>query len=142
MSRAITIATYPVKDILPNVDKGATFKITVDGTVYVSKLSSLRLRTFQQNAECVCCGRKGTIMGLDLPVGTEKPHLNLYCQEGNKMIMMTKDHIIAKSKGGKNHISNMQTMCSPCNAKKADKSPEEYAIYLEARKQSQPKRKS
>ena len=34
---------------------------------------------------------------------------------------MTKDHIIPKSKGGKNELSNYQTMCTYCNNEKADK---------------------
>ena len=44
---------------------------------------------------------------------------------------MTKDHITPKAKGGKDHISNMQTMCSTCNWEKKDgekffKSEEEF----------------
>ena len=54
---------------------------------------------------------------------------------------MTKDHILPKSRGGKNHISNMQTMCCRCNSKKGDKTPEQYALYLEARRKSEPDKK-
>ena len=35
--------------------------------------------------------------------------------ENNEEILFTKDHITPRSKGGKNHISNYQTMCSKCN---------------------------
>jgi 5-methylcytosine-specific restriction endonuclease McrA len=35
--------------------------------------------------------------------------------------MMTKDHIMPKSKGGKNHFDNYEPMCSDCNTEKADK---------------------
>ena len=38
--------------------------------------------------------------------------------------MMTKDHIIPKSKGGPDCIDNFQTMCEECNKKKKDDMPD------------------
>lgn len=35
-----------------------------------------------------------------------------------KEVMFNVDHIIPKSKGGTNHIDNIQIMCFPCNCKK------------------------
>jgi len=136
-----TIATYPAEEILSNISKKAIFEVEINNKKYTSKLNSLRLRTFQKSIRCICCGRKGTEMGLDLPSHTDKPHFNLYCIEGKKKILMTKDHIIPKSKGGRNHISNMQTMCCHCNTKKGDKNPEEYTKYLEKRTRSKQKKR-
>ena len=46
-------------------------------------------------------------------------HFNLYGINKNyEEILFTKDHIIPKSKGGDNKISNYQTMCYNCNYKK------------------------
>ena len=46
-------------------------------------------------------------------------HMNRYALDSdNNEVLMTKDHIIPASKGGKNHISNFQTMCTDCNFKK------------------------
>ena len=129
MSSVQTLAKYKAKEILEKVDNDATFEVKVDGRKIIVKLSSLRLRTFQKSQTCVCCGRVGNVLGLDLPKGHTRPHFNLYCdrpENGENMILMTKDHIIPKSKGGKNHISNMQTMCCHCNRRKADMSPEEF----------------
>lgn len=45
-------------------------------------------------------------------------HFNLYAEKDGESRLMTKDHIIPKSKGGKNHLDNLQTMCDHCNSKK------------------------
>lgn len=34
------------------------------------------------------------------------------------------DHILPVSKGGGNELSNLQTLCKPCNREKFDKVPE------------------
>lgn len=51
------------------------------------------------------------------------PHLNLYAKLNNKLVLMTKDHIYPKSKGGSDKSFNLQTMCHDCNNLKADSVP-------------------
>lgn len=41
--------------------------------------------------------------------------------ENGKEVLMTKDHIIPKSKGGADDISNYQTMCERCNEAKGNR---------------------
>lgn len=43
--------------------------------------------------------------------------------EQGQEVMLTKDHIYPKSKGGLNNIKNYQVLCSRCNSKKSDNSP-------------------
>jgi len=38
---------------------------------------------------------------------------------------LTKDHIIPKSQGGRDHLANLQTLCLPCNAAKKNT----FAVY-------------
>lgn len=47
-------------------------------------------------------------------------HMDFFC-DGT---MLTVDHIWPKSRGGSNHIDNLQPMCSPCNSRKKDKIPD------------------
>lgn len=51
----------------------------------------------------------------------------VYC-DSNKNL--TLDHLIPKSKGGKNDWLNLVTCCDSCNKKKGDKSPEESKMVL------------
>lgn len=79
---------------------------------------SLRYATFfQKGCTCVGCGREGVYFKLDQgDNAVQRRHFNLYTADG---ILMTKDHILPKALGGKDVISNMQTMCVYCNGKKA-----------------------
>lgn len=86
---------------------------------------SLRYKTFlEKGRTCVCCGRTGSFYVLERIVGqpANRAHFNLYCDDG---VMMTKDHIIPKSLGGEDNISNLQPMCSICNERKGNSFPYE-----------------
>ena len=84
---------------------------------------SWRYRTFyQKGVRCACCGRIGTYFKLEADSkNIERAHFNLFSEDG---VLMTKDHIIPKSKGGPDCIENFQTMCEECNKKKRDTMPE------------------
>lgn len=101
----------------PN-DKSSIAK--VDG--HKLKANSFRYEVFKNSLICACCGIKGEVFLLERFKNNEieKPHFNLYAY-GDGLVLMTKDHIIPKSKGGKNIMSNFQTMCQPCNSKKGSK---------------------
>jgi 5-methylcytosine-specific restriction endonuclease McrA len=55
---------------------------------------------------CQYCGRKGTAFDLTL------------------------DHIVPKSKGGRTIAENLVAACTPCNNRKADRTPDEARMPL------------
>jgi hypothetical protein len=128
MGRLITLGTFALDDVLPHIAEGAVITVSIveDGqprecTVNVN---SVRLQCFQKNLSCVRCGVTGTQFLLQRHVGSqlEIPHFNLYAKDDEgELVLMTKDHILPASKGGSNAISNMQTMCMPCNVSKSTK---------------------
>lgn len=110
------------EDVLntPHYSKGqknSENTIKVDG--YDVYTHSLRYMTFyQKGCKCVACGKEGTHFTLDQSSETDtRRHFNLRAEDGT---LMTRDHIFPKSKGGRDHISNMQTMCVDCNKAKGN----------------------
>lgn len=86
------------------------------------KLTSLRMQTFlNKGTVCSACGRKAKYFAVERHKSRQEGHsnsyhLNLYGfdKDGNELLF-THDHTIARSLGGKDHLSNTTTMCSHCN---------------------------
>jgi hypothetical protein len=101
------------------------------GTFFGEKvgLGSVRYQLFKQKGvTCVHCGREGKIFILEKSHERDvSPHFNLYAinNENGTFILMTKDHIIPKSKGGSLGLENLQVLCCKCNCKKGNKLEEE-----------------
>lgn len=95
--------------------------IEIDG--YQVYKDSWRYRTFyQKGLKCACCNRVGSYFKLHTDSkNLERAHFNLFADDGT---LMTKDHIIPKSKGGPDCIENFQTMCQECNEKKKSTMPD------------------
>lgn len=108
---------------------------TPHGALFSVKVSSLRLELFRRDPRCVGvgCKRVGSLWLLESHHRKIPPHLNLYhvgepidqhirlSRDG--LVLMTKDHIIPKSKGGPTNLTNLQVMCSICNGMKGNWTP-------------------
>lgn len=107
------------KDVLFTKDNDEA-QIKLDGDVI--KGNSDRYKTFfTKGIKCVICGIEGDFFAKEKFPFDKSYHLNLYAiNENGEEVLMTKDHILPRSKGGKNHISNYQTMCMICNNLKGD----------------------
>jgi 5-methylcytosine-specific restriction endonuclease McrA len=105
-----------------------------------------RYRVFQGSLECCRCGLKGMFFAKErsaklirepgqrrsegiMVAVNEGYHFNLYAlrrfdqnnPDRRLDVLMTKDHIIPRSKGGPDTMDNYRTMCSPCNNKRGNK---------------------
>ena len=83
-----------------HVDRRRAERMEVDG--FSVRKMSLRYMTFyQKGTKCVTCGKEGTHFLLRGDKGSKVRHFELY------------------------DVSNLQTMCEPCNIAKCDKMPED-----------------
>jgi hypothetical protein len=106
------LGTALISDILgrvgPDAGKG-------DVCGHMVALDHSRLFCFKDHGTtCVVCGVKGEFFAVEkITHGNDvTPHLNLYAyDEHGHEILMTKDHIVPRSDGGKNHAS-IATVCA------------------------------
>jgi 5-methylcytosine-specific restriction endonuclease McrA len=128
MNGMVVVREYTPEEwrALLNIDRWAKFAY-IDG--FEVPKASLRMRLFLsakpgRGLICARCGRKATRILLQRPA---KPHWCYPPQRAwfypysDDAVMLTRDHIVPKALGGKNISTNMQTLCLPCNASKADR---------------------
>jgi 5-methylcytosine-specific restriction endonuclease McrA len=89
------------------------------------KMTSKRYKVFaEKGLRCACCDIEGKYFSLEKHENdkeSKRYHFNLYAINNGEPMLMTKDHIIPKSKGGTDCLENLQPMCIKCNSRKADK---------------------
>jgi 5-methylcytosine-specific restriction endonuclease McrA len=112
----VKLGEFEIADVMPYITKDDSKReYEYDGVKHAVKMNSHRYFLFRECMKCVACGLKGTKMLLEHHPADKSPHFNLYGVEDGKLILLTKDHIHAKSCGGEDRHSNYQTMCIVCN---------------------------
>lgn len=121
---------YPAKELLNskfgdylskyiNLSKNKRKFILLDNDEI--NVTSNRLRLFKtKGIKCVNCGLEGQWFYKCRQENDVNYHLELFVEKNGKLLKMTKDHILPSSKGGADHLSNMQVMCEECNGKKGN----------------------
>jgi 5-methylcytosine-specific restriction endonuclease McrA len=116
-----TLGEFTLHEIFSQLNQENTrIPFAVGDNIYQVRMNSHRYFVFHQNSCCVSCGLQGSKFLLQQNPCDESPHFNLYGEENGELVLMTKDHILPKSKGGKNNHDNYVTMCTICNNLKAD----------------------
>lgn len=112
----ITLGEFKIEEVLPHITTKRTMaEFQCAGTTYFLKMNRSRYLVFQKSLKCGACGLEGIKFLLEMYGNTGNPHFNLYGFEDGVHVLMTKDHIIPKSKDGPNSLDNYITMCAICN---------------------------
>jgi 5-methylcytosine-specific restriction endonuclease McrA len=118
------VATYTFEEgmyVINHIKQKNLHGVEVEG---ITDPQSTRIRMIANGqTTCVECGLKGNHFYIERHKKdlASKYSLNLYAlQEDGSEVMMTWDHIIPKSLGGSNLLSNAQCMCQKCNAAKGN----------------------
>jgi 5-methylcytosine-specific restriction endonuclease McrA len=130
MFRIVHKQIYKIEQILPLIDSNREGRIMLDGD-WVN-ICSARLQTFKYKGTiCANCGLEGAFFRKEKDIQSckdrQKPeprrcHLNLYAVNYKyEPVLMTKDHIIPRCKGGVTTLENLQPMCAPCNNEKGNR---------------------
>jgi len=125
---------YLIKDIFHFVKENSLAgwkkkKEMFDG--HLVKPFSQRYRLFMtKGTTCTVCGLEGMFFYKEKHPDSTSYHFNLYgIKDDGDEVLFTKDHIIARSRGGRDIISNYATMCSECNVEKGGMSLDEWEEY-------------
>ena len=123
-------AKYPVAHILPRIGikRDLKAKMNLDGDMV--GCSTLKLKMFKEKGcKCASCGIEGIYFAKEYEIHQYKDKidkqyfLQLYAVNENGEVVITVDHIIPQSKGGRSQNYNLQPMCYVCNQKKTNNMP-------------------
>lgn len=119
-------STATIEEVVSHIAEGAN-RVTLQSGFGIG-VSSLRMRTFARGTvdgkiHCVACGLAAQFFSVDTFTHNKPdapPHANLFgVKEDGTEVLFTHDHILARSLGGADNLSNTQVMCSPCNSAKS-----------------------
>jgi len=118
--KMVHLGVFTPEEVLPFIGDGQRKEFRVGDRIYLVRMDSSRYFVFNKSRKCVACNLEGNRMILEMNQGDSAPHFNLYAEENGRLILMTKDHILPKSKGGGEELDNFTPMCAVCNQLKGN----------------------
>ena len=122
----IRTGVYSFDDVHKYVEIETTNQDLVSFDKDLMKMGSDRYKTFKfKGSHCVKCNINGVFYAKERfkrQSKIESFHFNLYAIDKDEVeVLMAKDHIIPKSKGGLDCLYNYQPMYTVCNRLKGNK---------------------
>lgn len=109
------------KEIVKAIKKcriGNKFLFRTGNTSYYIKCSAT-MKVVASNPKCAICGAKAN--HAILCVNDKGNHyVSFYTERNGKLVLFTKDHIVPRSCGGGDGLSNLQCCCEVCNIAKSN----------------------
>ena len=147
--RKETYSINEVLDFIPNPkDYPKDFKLKKIKRDYDGdpiKMGSQRYYVFKESVCCAFCNIEGKFFAKERHLNkkgqpcSESFHMNLYAiDENGNDVLMTKDHIIPRAKGGRDVLSNYQNSCFLCNELKSAMDDDKFRDLLEGIKNKDP----
>lgn len=95
--------------------KAAWIKDLTHRTYLGSRVGKLMVE--QPKCVCVNCGIEGNLVVIHRHKNenSEVQHTDVFALDDKRLVMMTLDHILPESLGGKSDITNYRVMCRDCN---------------------------
>jgi len=97
-------------------------KVNIAGYEINCHSTRMKLLFVHRELTCKCCGIKASFAAIEsCPASKGHKGINFYGYDydGNE-VLLTWDHMIPKSIGGKNNMKNSQTLCTICNVIKGN----------------------
>ena len=114
------IKIFRLAEVLKYVGTGK-HKFFANDKLYLVRMNTERMQLIARTQICACCFAKGSHFWLEHS-GHYPPHFNLYAKNHyGHHVLLTMDHILPKSKGGKTEPNNLQLLCANCNERKKNR---------------------
>lgn len=92
--------------------------------MYPTASEKVKWRVFERDQnKCVYCGLQGTlwVIWMESKKKIVVIHHDLAAVVDGKYVMLTRDHVIPRTKGGASTADNLACACAPCNHAKGNK---------------------